>query len=90
MRIDLHTHTTYSDGTFTPAESVALAVERGLAAVSISDHDSTEGLDEAFRAAEGTGLEVVPGVELSTVYQGGPCTSCATGPTSTTRSSRPS
>lgn len=72
MRIDLHTHTIYSDGTFTPAASVGLALERGLAVVSISDHDSTEGLDEAFRAAEGTGLEVVPGVELSTVYLDGP------------------
>lgn len=68
--IDLHAHTIYSDGTFTPAETVALALERGLEAVSISDHDSTEGLREAFAAAEGTRLEVVPGVEFSAVHDG--------------------
>jgi 3',5'-nucleoside bisphosphate phosphatase len=70
-KIDLHTHTIYSDGTFTPAESVALAVERGLTALSISDHDSTEGLPEAFTAARGTGLEIVPGVEFSTIHDHG-------------------
>lgn len=69
--IDLHAHTIYSDGTFTPAEAIALAIERGLSALSISDHDSTEGLAEANAAAEGTGLEIVPGVELSTLYEGG-------------------
>ncbi|MGH2692356.1 MAG: PHP domain-containing protein [Actinomycetota bacterium] len=68
--IDLHTHTIYSDGTFRPAETVSLALERGLTAVSISDHDSTEGLPEAFEAADGTGLEIVPGVEFSTVRDG--------------------
>lgn len=70
-RIDLHAHTIYSDGTFTPTEAIGLALERSLAVLSISDHDSTEGLAEAFRAAEGTGLEVVPGVELSTLHDGG-------------------
>lgn len=69
-KIDLHAHTIYSDGTFTPSESVKLALERDLTALSISDHDSTEGLGEAFEAAEGTGLEIVPGVELSTVSDG--------------------
>ena len=70
MTIDLHAHTVFSDGTFRPAETVALAIERGLTAVSISDHDSTEGLPEAFEAADGTGLEIVPGVEFSTVRDG--------------------
>jgi predicted metal-dependent phosphoesterase TrpH len=60
----------YSDGTFRPAETVALAVERGLTAVSVSDHDSTEGLSEAYEAADGAGLEIVPGVEFSTVHDG--------------------
>ncbi len=69
--IDLHTHTRYSDGTFTPSEAVALAVERGLEVVSISDHDTTEGIAEALDAAGGTGLEVVPGVEFSAEYEGG-------------------
>jgi predicted metal-dependent phosphoesterase TrpH len=68
--IDLHAHTIYSDGTFTPTESVKLALERDLTVLSISDHDSTEGLPEAFGAAEGTGLEVVPGVEFSAVHDG--------------------
>jgi 3',5'-nucleoside bisphosphate phosphatase len=68
--IDLHAHTIYSDGTFTPTESVKLALERDLTVLSISDHDSTEGLPEAFRAGEGTGLEVVPGVEFSAVHDG--------------------
>jgi predicted metal-dependent phosphoesterase TrpH len=70
MTVDLHTHTVFSDGTFRPAETVALALERGLTAISISDHDSTEGLPEAFEAADGTGLEIVPGVEFSTVHEG--------------------
>jgi predicted metal-dependent phosphoesterase TrpH len=70
VTIDLHTHTVYSDGTFRPAETVALAVERGLTAVSVSDHDSTEGLSEAYQAADGTELEIVPGVEFSTVHDG--------------------
>jgi predicted metal-dependent phosphoesterase TrpH len=68
--IDLHAHTIYSDGTFTPTELVRLALQRGLTVLSISDHDSTEGLAEAFRAADGTGLEIVPGVEFSTVREG--------------------
>lgn len=71
MSIDLHTHTIYSDGTLTPGEAVGLAVERGLTALSISDHDSTEGVPEALAAAEGTGLEVVPGVELSAIHDHG-------------------
>lgn len=70
--IDLHVHTIYSDGTFTPAEAVALAAERDLSVLSISDHDSTEGLPEADGAAARTGLDIVPGVELSTVHDGGP------------------
>jgi predicted metal-dependent phosphoesterase TrpH len=70
--IDLHAHTIYSDGTFTPAEAVALAAERGLSVLSISDHDSTEGVAEAKGAAARAGVEIVPGVELSTVHEGGP------------------
>lgn len=69
--IDLHSHTIHSDGTFTPTEAIRCALGRGLQTLSISDHDSTEGLAEAFEAADGTGLEVVPGVELSALYEGG-------------------
>ncbi len=69
--IDLHSHTTCSDGTFAPAETVRLAVERGLDVLAVSDHDTTEGLAEAADAAGGTGLEIVPATEFSTVYEGG-------------------
>lgn len=71
MEIDLHAHTTYSDGTFSPEESVARAREVGLTILSISDHDTTGGLPRAFAAADGTGLEIVPGVEFSALYDGG-------------------
>lgn len=64
--IDLHAHTVLSDGTATPAGLVAAALEAGLDAVAITDHDSTGGWQEAFEAADGTGLAVVPGIELST------------------------
>jgi predicted metal-dependent phosphoesterase TrpH len=69
-RIDLHAHTVFSDGTFTPTESVKLALERDLTTLAITDHDSTEGLPEAFGAADGTALEIVPGTEFSTVWEG--------------------
>ncbi|MCD1257916.1 PHP domain-containing protein [Paenibacillus athensensis] len=64
---DLHTHTTASDGTMPPAANVRLAWEAGLGAVAITDHDTVSGVAEAL--AEGTrlGIEVVPGVEISTV-----------------------
>lgn len=66
--IDLHTHSSVSDGTETPAELVSAAVEAGLGTVAITDHDSTAGWQEAFAAASGTGLTVIPGMELSTNY----------------------
>jgi len=66
--IDLHTHSSVSDGTETPAELVTAAVGAGLGTVAITDHDSTAGWQSAFSAAEGTGLTVVPGMELSTRY----------------------
>lgn len=62
--IDLHTHTTCSDGSLTPTELVTLAAETGLAAVAITDHDTVEGVDEALAAGERFGVEVVPGVEI--------------------------
>jgi predicted metal-dependent phosphoesterase TrpH len=64
--IDLHAHTSVSDGTETPAELVAAAVAARLDVVAITDHDATSGWVEAFDAARGTGLTVVPGLELST------------------------
>ncbi len=64
-RVDLHTHSTASDGELSPAQLVQLAIERGLAVLALTDHDTTDGIDAAIRAARGTSLEVIPGVELS-------------------------
>lgn len=66
--IDLHTHSAVSDGTETPTQLIRAAVAAGLSTVAITDHDSTAGWQEAFTAAEGTGLTVIPGMELSTNY----------------------
>ncbi|MCI0633360.1 MAG: PHP domain-containing protein [Actinobacteria bacterium] len=68
-RIDLHTHSSRSDGTFTPAELVRLASSRDLDVVALTDHDTTAGLDEAMAAGAEAGVEVVPGVELSAEYE---------------------
>lgn len=68
--IDLHTHTDRSDGTFAPAELVRLAAQRGLDVVGVTDHDTTDGLDEAVAAGLEVGVEVVPGVELSAEHEG--------------------
>ncbi|WP_354593526.1 PHP domain-containing protein [Frigoribacterium sp. PvP054] len=64
--VDLHTHSSVSDGTETPADLVASAVRAGLDTVALTDHDSTAGWAEASAAAVGTGLTLVPGMELST------------------------
>jgi len=66
--IDLHTHSSVSDGTETPTQLVHAAVAAGLSAVALTDHDSTAGWQEAFAAADGTGLTIIPGMELSTNY----------------------
>lgn len=68
--IDLHTHSTESDGTLTPQELMVHAKEVGLSAIALTDHDSIGGLAKARPAADALGLELVPGVELSTDYQG--------------------
>ena len=68
--IDLHTHSTCSDGTCTPSELAAYAAEKGLAAFALTDHDTTDGLEEAARAAAEHDIEFVPGIEFSTDYNG--------------------
>lgn len=68
--IDLHTHSNRSDGTFEPAEVVRRAAELGLDVVALTDHDTTEGLEEALAAGAELGIEVVPGVELSAEHDG--------------------
>ncbi|MCK4418705.1 PHP domain-containing protein, partial [Candidatus Aerophobetes bacterium] len=64
--IDLHIHTIYSDGTWTPQEVVSRAKKLNLAAISITDHDSVAGLEEAIARGKKLGIEVVPGIEMST------------------------
>lgn len=68
--VDLHAHSCKSDGSLTPTELVELAVSKNLAAVALTDHDTEAGIDEALAAAEGKDIEVVPGIEFSTEYEG--------------------
>ncbi|MFQ5868055.1 MAG: PHP domain-containing protein [bacterium] len=65
LYVDLHIHSTFSDGTLTPEEIVKYASRMGLAAIAITDHDNTDGTLSAIRAGKKLGVEVVPGVELS-------------------------
>jgi len=70
--VDLHTHTTASDGTYTPAELVREAVRRGVRVLAITDHDSTEAVEPALAVArEHPPLEIVPGIEINTEAAGG-------------------
>ena len=64
-RIDLHLHTTHSDGSQTPAEVVKLAHDAGVSALAITDHDITTGLPEAMAAGQELGMEIIPGIEIS-------------------------
>lgn len=65
MRIDLHTHTSASDGLLSPTELVRQAKEVGLDVIAVTDHDTVEGLDEAEGEASRLGLRLIPGIELS-------------------------
>ena len=68
--IDLHVHSTASDGSYTPTEVVYAANDAGLTAIALTDHDTVSGVSEALNAADSLDLEVVPGVELSCIYKG--------------------
>jgi predicted metal-dependent phosphoesterase TrpH len=69
--VDLHLHTTVSDGRLTPSELVALVASKGLKVVSVSDHDTTDGLAEAYQSAKQyPDLRIIPGIELSTDIPG--------------------
>lgn len=68
-RIDLHVHSTASDGTLTPTELVSEAKKNGLLAFALTDHDTVDGIAEAKAAAKDAGIELIGGVELSTEYQ---------------------
>lgn len=71
MAVDLHTHSTYSDGSDSPAEIVSAAAAAGLEAVALTDHDNLNGILEAAAAAEASEVELIPGVELSCEWQPG-------------------
>jgi 3',5'-nucleoside bisphosphate phosphatase len=62
--IDLHTHSTASDGSFSPERLIDLALDRGLCALALTDHDTLDGLERARARAQGTGLRFIPGVEI--------------------------
>jgi len=66
--IDLHCHSTFSDGTNTPEELVALAEQAGLTALALTDHDTTAGLTPFFRAGESSSVQLLSGIELSAEY----------------------
>jgi 3',5'-nucleoside bisphosphate phosphatase len=68
--IELHTHTTYSDGILTPQQLVDRAAHAGVKALAITDHDTLHGWNEAIAAAKQYQMEIIPGVELSTVHNG--------------------
>lgn len=69
-RIDMHIHTTASDGTRTPLECVSLAAMEGLKAIAITDHDTMAGIKEAGEAGELLGVSIIPGIEISSDYLG--------------------
>jgi predicted metal-dependent phosphoesterase TrpH len=68
--LELHCHTTHSDGTLTPTELVSAALAAGVKVLAITDHDTLSGWNEAITAAKPYDIEIVPGLELSTVHNG--------------------
>ena len=67
---DLHTHSVFSDGTYTPGQLLEEAQQRGLSAIALTDHNTAAGLPDFLEAARGYDVEAVPGVEFSTDYNG--------------------
>src|SRR5215212_10507403 len=70
-KIDLHLHTNKSDGRLTPTELVRLAHKGGVQRMALTDHDTTEGVEEAMAEGKALGVEVIPGVELGTDSRSG-------------------
>jgi len=70
MKIDLHMHSRFSDGMLSPTELINMAKERELVAISLTDHDTLDGVPEAIAAGKENGVEVLAGVELSCEYNG--------------------
>jgi len=67
---DLHLHTLFSDGTYTPQELIEKAKKAGLSCIAVVDHDTVSGIEPALEAAESENIEVVPGIELTAEYEG--------------------
>ncbi len=70
MCVDLHTHSFFSDGTVSPATLVDMAVERSLSGIALTDHDTTEGVDEFLRLSKHKGLAAISGLEISCLHRG--------------------
>src|SRR4051812_10713790 len=70
MFADLHLHTSFSDGTYSPEELVSNASRHGLAAIALTDHDTVEGCERAARACETAGIEFICGTELTAERDG--------------------
>lgn len=68
--IDLHAHSTASDGTYTPSELVSYATKKGLRALALTDHDTVSGIEEARKTAKQFDIELIPGIELSADNRG--------------------
>ncbi len=69
--VDFHMHTTHSDGSYTPTELMRYCKKKNLACISVTDHDTMSGYDEAEREAKTLGLELIPGVEISAQFEPG-------------------
>lgn len=68
--VDLHVHSNKSDGSISPSDLISEARKKGLTAFALTDHDTVEGIEEAIKAAENEDVRVIPGIELSTEYEG--------------------
>lgn len=68
-KIDLHSHSYYSDGTCSPSEVVELAHQKGVVTLSLTDHDTLDGIPETLAAGEKLGIDIISGIEISTMHQ---------------------
>jgi Cof subfamily protein (haloacid dehalogenase superfamily) len=66
--VDLHVHSNRSDGTYSPSELVDYAIEKGLSAIALTDHDTVDGIEEILEYSKDKNIEVIPGIEYSTEY----------------------
>lgn len=67
--VDLHVHSTFSDGTLTPTQLIDLAIEKNLSAIALTDHDTFDGIGEFFEYGKDKNIELIVGIELSTVFE---------------------